>query len=195
MDLHYIRNSLIDNSQLEKSADYIEDKFKEYGLLTESQTFAIEGMDSNFRNIVGIMNPGKTRELLITSHYDHISNSVGADDNLSGVSVMLEVARIISTMDINITVKFISFTLEEGHSGYLKLISEKGKELGLLNSEGIPLTYKARQFFRKIQDYLKEGINEGDSIENSLEKLIYTNAPEFTSQELEYLQFRYELRK
>ena len=195
LDLHYIRNALFDNSQFEKSADYIEGKFKEYGLHTESQTFTIESMDCNFKNIIAVLNPGKSHELLITSHYDHIFNSVGADDNLSGVSVMLEVARILSTLNINITIKFISFTLEEGHSGYIKMITEKGEELGLLNPDGIPSTYKTRLFLRKIQDYLKEGINEGYSIENSLEKFIHTYGSEFTPQEQEYLQFRSELRK
>lgn len=193
LDLHYIRNALFDHQNLERSADYIEQKFKQYGLKVESQTFKVDGLDYDFRNVIATWNPGKTNELLITSHYDHIFNSVGADDNLSGVSVMLEVARLVKELNINLTVKFISFTLEEGHSGYIKMLSDKGKQLGLLTSDGFPANYNARNFFRKVQSEFLNSVTKGETYVSALDTIVKNQSGAFTKEELEYLQLRKEI--
>lgn len=193
LDLHYIRNTLVNHQDLERSADYIEKKFEEFGLNIESQMFKIEELEEPFRNIIGTYNPGKERELLITAHYDHIQNSVGADDNLSGVAVLLEVARIISTLKLNITVKFIAFTLEEYHAGFIKLIDEKLETLGLTDKDGNPTSYKNSKFLHSIQSEITQSLYEGKPLPNKVLQLIEKYSGDYTEKQLEYLEFRREL--
>jgi Peptidase family M28/PDZ domain/PA domain len=77
------------------------------------------------RNVGGII-PGDDRLLIFGAHYDHLGYGQsgsripgvraihnGADDNASGVSVMLEVARLLSQSPPGPTVAFVAFTGEE----------------------------------------------------------------------------------
>ena len=66
--------------------------------------------------------PGSTNNtIMISAHYDSrmedINNSTakapGADDNASGVSALLEVARILSNVTLNHGIIFVLFSGEE----------------------------------------------------------------------------------
>jgi Zn-dependent M28 family amino/carboxypeptidase len=66
--------------------------------------------------------PGSTNNtIIISAHYDSrmedITNSTarapGADDNASGVSALLEVARILSNVSLNNSIIFVLFPGEE----------------------------------------------------------------------------------
>jgi len=50
--------------------------------------------------------------VIIDGHYDTL-NGVGANDNGSGVSLILEIARVMANVSTDYSVKFINFTLEE----------------------------------------------------------------------------------
>lgn len=79
----------------------------------------------NVKNIIGLI-PGtdlKNEVIVISAHYDHLGKGTslhfsGADDNASGVSVLLETARIFGELYKNNikprrTIAFIAFTAEE----------------------------------------------------------------------------------
>jgi Zn-dependent M28 family amino/carboxypeptidase len=51
--------------------------------------------------------------ILLGAHYDAAYGSPGADDNASGVAVLLEAANILSNQKLHRTVQFVAFTLEE----------------------------------------------------------------------------------
>ncbi|HEY9626412.1 MAG TPA: M28 family peptidase [Coleofasciculaceae cyanobacterium] len=51
--------------------------------------------------------------LLVGAHYDTVPGSVGADDNATGVAVLLELARSLSTQPIRYPVRLVAFDLEE----------------------------------------------------------------------------------
>jgi acetylornithine deacetylase/succinyl-diaminopimelate desuccinylase-like protein len=55
------------------------------------------------------------KEVIISAHWDSYRDSPGADDNASGVGVLLELARFFSAYkgEISGTVKFVSFGAEE----------------------------------------------------------------------------------
>lgn len=195
LDLHYIRNTLYNHEDLDKSADYIMKKFKDLGLQCEFQTFTISESEKEFKNIIAVYNPGKEKEFLITAHYDHLYYSVGADDNLSGVAIMLEAARIISSFKLDITVKFISFTLEEGHSGFEKVLINKSKKLGLINEKRIPTSYKNKLFLDSITKELMTAYDTGEDFSKVLEKIIENRNKDFDQKELEYITFRKEFRR
>lgn len=99
--------------ELEKRAQYIKDLFTEYGYTVEEQVF--EFSHRPYRNIIATLKgiQSKKEWLLIGAHYDASHGSPGADDNASGVAVMMEVARIIKALPEAEDIKFVAFTLEE----------------------------------------------------------------------------------
>jgi len=126
---------------LQKAAEYIVQQFKTYGLTpagdngTFLQTFTVaEGPDGKpveTFNIVGYV-PGtradwQTQSAVVSAHYDHLGRGwpdvhkgdegqihPGADDNASGVAVMLELARLFASGEKPMrNVVFVAFSGEE----------------------------------------------------------------------------------
>lgn len=58
--------------------------------------------------------PAEDRHLVVGAHYDSVAVSPGANDNASGVAVMLEVARVLSDRPPGVPVVFVAFGAEEG---------------------------------------------------------------------------------
>jgi hypothetical protein len=77
-------------------------------------------------NIVGVLGDGPaTREIIVSAHYDSWRGP-GANDNASGVAVLLEVARHFrpSKLPPNVSIRFVAFGAEEsgllGSKAYLQ---------------------------------------------------------------------------
>ena len=96
---------------LDKSADYIETSFRKSGLNPQLQVYG----DRNYRNIIAeIKGKGQADEIiLVGAHYDTVWLSPGADDNASGVAVMLELAKLLAGYQYEKTIRFAGFTNEE----------------------------------------------------------------------------------
>ena len=126
---------------LDKAADFIAEKFKEAGLLPAGdakesyfQTWKEWGGDpqveTTLKNVVGII-PGKKADwkgqsVVLGAHYDHLGLGWpdaregnkgkihhGADDNASGIAVLLELALALSKSKPDRTIIFVAFTGEE----------------------------------------------------------------------------------
>ena len=102
---------------LDAAAYYIEHNFRGSGYNPYLQEF---GEEKQFRNIVAeLYGNGPVNEIIVVgAHYDTVWMTPGADDNASGVSVMLEIARLMSGKKFNKTVRFVAFANEE-HPFYL----------------------------------------------------------------------------
>ena len=92
---------------------YIDMAFSQAGLEVTGHTYAYEGR-------VGINLLGRKKgsdaglpPLLVCAHYDTVQGSLGADDNASGVAVMLECARLLSPLSLRRTVDFLALDMEE----------------------------------------------------------------------------------
>jgi len=98
---------------LEKRARFIEDTFISFGLSVESQEVPFHGR--TFRNIIATLKGVEHEKewVLLGAHYDAAWGSPGADDNASGMAVLLEAANILSKLNLRKTVQFVAFTLEE----------------------------------------------------------------------------------
>jgi aminopeptidase N len=126
---------------LEKAAAYIASEFKKAGLKPggdENSFFQVwqdkggkENKMMTLKNVVGVI-PGKKTEwtdqsLVVCAHYDHLGFGwpdvregnegrihYGADDNASGVAVLLELAKLLGkNSSADRTIIFIAFTAEE----------------------------------------------------------------------------------
>ena len=107
------------------SAEYISARFKEIGLKSLKDhyrhPFNFKNRKSeliNGTNLIGFVK-GKTDDaIVISAHYDHVgvNNSMiynGADDNASGVSVLLGIAEYFKVHKPHNTLLFIAFDAEE----------------------------------------------------------------------------------
>ena len=76
--------------------------------------------------------------ILIGAHYDAVPGTPGADDNATGVAVLLELAAVFAASPLKYPVRLVAFDLEEygliGSSFYAKYIKENRQKLRLMLS-------------------------------------------------------------
>jgi len=86
--------------------------FQSFGLAVELDPFVYNGQ--TYYNVVGtkLGTLYPEQEYIIGAHYDSVNNP-GADDNASGVSLVIEAARILTQYDSDYTIRFIAFDREE----------------------------------------------------------------------------------
>ena len=100
---------------LAEAADYIRKQLCNSGAAVSNQSFKVKGFVGELCNIEGVINVNEEQEeWIVSAHYDTVCDSPGADDNASGVAVMLEAARVLAQNGTGRTIRFIGFNLEEG---------------------------------------------------------------------------------
>jgi len=113
--LHYLSVTLGDRSiyrpgNLQAAADYVFENFAAMGYAPRRQTFI--SMKEEVGNVIaGDENPGGY--YILGAHFDTVADTPGADDNASGVAVLLEVARLARNLTPPRPWAFIGFTCEE----------------------------------------------------------------------------------
>ncbi len=137
--------------KLNQAADYIHSQLRQYRVAVRFQEFQVPGYPYTFRNVEGWLGNETEPAVVIINHYDNKYNDPGANDNLSGVAVMLEAARVLAGQEGLPHIRFLSATLEEGNPVYETRLRELAQELGLtddqhrFNSYGIAKAVKAYQ--------------------------------------------------
>jgi Iap family predicted aminopeptidase len=123
----------------EIAALFIERTLQDFGLNTEAQQFSVTG-----KNIIAIQK-GLTfpeKKFILCAHYDSMPESAispGADDNASGVAVVLEAARIFSDYTTDYSIEYALWDEEEqwliGSYNYLKneMNNNSGEIIGVIN--------------------------------------------------------------
>jgi subtilisin-like proprotein convertase family protein len=131
------------NPNNSKAADFIFDKFTEYGYTPEVHTFSNGRGENIIATKTGTKYPDK--EFIICGHYDNMpSGSVapGADDNASGTVAVLEAARLLAPFESEYTIRFAAWDEEEiglvGSYAYAQRAASQGQQiLGVLNLDMI----------------------------------------------------------
>ena len=106
------------HAKLQQTESYLVAQFHRLGLNVALHPFKAFG--GTYRNVVASL-PVSSRHtggenhapLIIAAHYDTVPHCPGADDNASGLAVMLEVARRVIHNSHDRDVQFIAFCLEE----------------------------------------------------------------------------------
>ena len=132
----------IDNS-LDKAADYIKHVLKQQGFSIQQQLYQYG--DYTLENIIVEQAGTKDSDvIIIAAHYDTILNSPGADDNASGVAVMLELARLLKLKPVAKTVRLIALAAEEspfygtagmGSRRYVESLASTNNLTGMISLE------------------------------------------------------------
>jgi len=99
-------------------ADYLAEKLSGYGYTVELQSFTVNGHAC--RNVVATLTGTTTPEQIVVvgGHYDSTSFQAdtlapGAEDNASGTSLVMEIARASAGRQFERTVQFVLFDAEE----------------------------------------------------------------------------------
>jgi hypothetical protein len=171
----------------QKAAQYIFEKFLRFGLQSRYQS----NKDST-TNVIAKKTGTKypNQQYIICAHYDNYSNSStdtipGADDNASGVAVVLEAARILSGISTDYTIIFIAFDTEEfgcrGSYMYADSARIKGDSIkGVLNLD--MLGYDGNGDFKSSISNYTLSHNLSDDYQNVIQlynlglNLVYYNA-------------------
>jgi hypothetical protein len=102
-----------DPANLNAAADFISRRLTAFGYDLSEQPY--QAGELAVRNLIaerrGTDQPD--RVIVVGAHYDTVVGSPGADDNASGVAVLLELARLHAETRFRKTVRFVAFTLEE----------------------------------------------------------------------------------
>ena len=115
--------------------EYIRADFSQWGSV-EIHTFKVNNKlyENLILNLPSVAQTEKDNlsPILIAAHYDGVPGSPGADDNASGVAVLLELARIFATQPTKYPLRLVAFDMEEsgllGSTDYVaKLVKEKQK--------------------------------------------------------------------
>jgi len=108
-----------------EAAGYIHDRFEELSLYVEYQEFMLGSIE--VANVVAVLNGTSpdAPQFLFGAHYDSENGMVenysdalnmsapGADDDASGIAAVIELARVLSAVDLKNTIKFVAFDAEE----------------------------------------------------------------------------------
>lgn len=76
--------------------------------------------------------------ILIGAHYDAVPGTLGADDNATGVAVLLEIAQIFASSPLKYPLRLVAFDLEEygllGSTAYAQELRSNNQKLRLMLS-------------------------------------------------------------
>jgi len=100
-------------ANLNATAEFITRSFESAGYTVTFHSYDVQ--DLTVRNIIAERRGSEEpdRVLILGAHYDTAEGTPGADDNASGIAVLLELARLHAETPFRKTVRFIAFTLEE----------------------------------------------------------------------------------
>lgn len=133
---HYDSNP----GNVKSACSYLIKRFESYGYSPSTQSEEHLDIDKKKRtlgkNLIAVKkNTTKTSKgiIIICAHYDSAKKSLGANDDASGCSVVLETARLLKDMPCAYELRFILFCGEEGGCNgslyYVKKLSGKEKQI------------------------------------------------------------------
>lgn len=151
----------VDDATHLDAMNYVTDKLTEYGYEPQKQSFEFDYMDFsnettktvNGTNIVAVkpadlMPNGDI--LIIGAHYDGEKGFPAANDNGSGLSVLLELARVLKNLPSDTEIRFVAFDAEEtglnGSKAYVKTLKDEQENIvGMINFDMLGAA-KAKEF-------------------------------------------------
>ncbi|MGH2412431.1 MAG: M28 family peptidase [Microcystaceae cyanobacterium] len=118
---------------------YIRQQLEQWGIV-EIHEFQSQGK-IHHNLILPVMPQGNQTQsppILIGAHYDAVPGTPGADDNATGVAVLLELARAFATEPLKFPVQLVAFDLEEygllGSTAYATELKQAKQPLRLMLS-------------------------------------------------------------
>jgi hypothetical protein len=96
---------------LQRARAYIAAELTAAGYRVQEQPYEFDG--ETFHNVEARRAEDTGAFIVIGAHYDSVGGSPGANDNASGVAVLIELARQLRTQSLPMPVRFVAFANEE----------------------------------------------------------------------------------
>jgi alkaline phosphatase isozyme conversion protein len=116
-----------------QTVQYLVKVFEKLRYPSQVQPFTVnvDGNTIQSANVIAIKQGLSSQEIIVGAHYDSVKVGQGADDNASGVGVLLEVADRIKDKETPYSIRFILFGAEEaGLQGSKYYVSQMTQEQG-----------------------------------------------------------------
>ena len=121
LSTEYAKRNFWDVKTLNTTANYVQTELLKTTKRVDIQTYQVDS--EKFHNVIAHFGPsidntasyenGPPKPIIIGAHYDAHENTMGADDNASGVAGLLELARIFAEKPPTVPVQIVAYTLEE----------------------------------------------------------------------------------
>ncbi|MGD2073676.1 MAG: M20/M25/M40 family metallo-hydrolase [Gammaproteobacteria bacterium] len=129
--------------KLQASEEYIRGVFQQLGYAVRTQAYLVDSIRCANLEVSrrGSLNPEAL--VLVGAHYDTVRHSPGANDNGSGVAVLLELARALRASQPERTLRLVAFVNEEmpffytrnqGSQVYARAARARGDDIRLMLS-------------------------------------------------------------
>jgi hypothetical protein len=126
---------------LDRAAAWIEEEFRAAGLEVMTQDYELR--EGRYRNVIAVRRGVEERDsvMVIGAHYDAYGDFPGADDNASGLAVLLELARTLPADPPRRTQYLVAFSTEEppffgsddmGSYRFAKSLREEGRRVVIM---------------------------------------------------------------
>lgn len=117
---------------------YLRQQLEQWGIV-ETHEFQVRGkIHQNLILNLPANTDNQKPAILIGAHYDAVPGTAGADDNATGVVVLLELARAFAAEPLNYPVRLVAFDMEEygmlGSSQYAADLKQQQQPLRLMLS-------------------------------------------------------------
>ncbi|KXH83706.1 hypothetical protein AU378_14395 [Chryseobacterium kwangjuense] len=89
----------------------MQQNFSKYGDSTTFQEYPVD--DKIYKNVITSFGMENKKRIIIGAHYDVCGDQQGADDNATGVTALLELARMLKGQKLNYRIDLVAYTLEE----------------------------------------------------------------------------------
>jgi len=122
------------------AAAYLRDQWRTQGYQVTEHSYEVSGLSWSNLEVAG-PHSLQTPTILIGAHYDSVIGSPGANDNGSGVAVLLELTRLLRRTSETHNLVFVGFVNEEppffgtarqGSELYARKAREQGQEIELM---------------------------------------------------------------
>jgi Zn-dependent M28 family amino/carboxypeptidase len=100
------------SSEEREAAQYLQKQLRSAGYAAEIRSFPLPN-GSTSQNVVALLPGSSDQRIVLGAHYDTKRPSPGANDNGTGVGVLLEIARELKTKKLMPTIEFVFFGSEE----------------------------------------------------------------------------------
>ena len=115
---------------------YIRQQLEQWGDVA-THAFEVRGK-THYNLILDLPPQGNLPPIIIGAHYDAVPGTPGADDNATGVAVLLELARFFASQPLKYPVRLVAFDMEEygllGSTAYAAELKQQGQKLRVMLS-------------------------------------------------------------
>ena len=127
------------------TVQYLVQVFEKLRYPSQVQPFiaTVKDLTIESANVIAVKHGMSVKEIIVGAHYDSVKVGQGADDNASGVAVILEVAERLRDVETPYTIRFILFGAEEaglqGSKYYVSQMTDEQKRntIAMINLDSL----------------------------------------------------------